>query len=79
MGQAEDSQANALDRAYEAEAAARKLEAELAGLKAKTASLEQVRVRVQGRAAQGWAAAGGQHTPASVDPHWTLFLVPRWC
>lgn len=42
VGHAEDGQANALDRAYEAEAAARRVETEAAAAKAKVAGLEQV-------------------------------------
>jgi hypothetical protein len=43
VGQAEDGQANALDRAYEAEAAARRLESELAAARTRVGHLEQVR------------------------------------
>ncbi|GLC50209.1 hypothetical protein PLESTB_000354400 [Pleodorina starrii] len=41
VGQAEDGQANALDRAYEAEATARRLEMELTAARARVGQLEQ--------------------------------------
>lgn len=42
MVQAEDGQANALDRAYEAETTARRLEAELVAARTRVGQLEQV-------------------------------------
>ncbi|PNH02559.1 hypothetical protein TSOC_011452 [Tetrabaena socialis] len=42
VGQAEDGQANALDRAYEAEGAARKLDSDLSAARTRVGQLEQV-------------------------------------
>ncbi|KAG2450781.1 hypothetical protein HYH02_004618 [Chlamydomonas schloesseri] len=45
VGQAEDGQANALDRAYEAEAIARRLEAELVAARTRVGQLEQANAK----------------------------------